>query len=115
MDGPALQSFVQNPTEWDTIVHADEAAASRGLPRQHETVKHSVEEYARDMAHANAVESHWTMLKRVYHGTYQQVSEKHLPRYVNELTGRHNFRCLDTEDQLTLLVQKSVGKRLTYQ
>ena len=58
MDGLALQSFVQNRTESDTIVHTDEAAAYRGLPRQHETVKHSVGEYVRDMAHANAVQSH---------------------------------------------------------
>ena len=39
---------------------------------------------------------------------------KHLDRYVNEFSGRHNVRPMDTEAQMTLMVQKSVGKRLTY-
>ncbi len=114
-DGPTLKGFVQDRTESDTIVYTDEAMAYRGLDRRHETVSHSVGEYVRDMAHTNGVESHWAMLKRGYYGTYHRMSEKHLPRYVNEFSGRHNVRPLDTEDQISLLVQKSIGKRLTYQ
>ena len=67
------------------------------------------------MAHTNGVESHWAMLKRGHDGVYHHFSPKHLDRYVTEFEGRHNTRPLDTADQMALMVQKSVGKRLTYE
>lgn len=54
------------------------------------------------------------MLKRGYHGTFHQVSEKHLDRYVSEFAGRHNIRPLDTEEQMATTAQQIVGKRLPY-
>ncbi len=54
------------------------------------------------------------MLKRGHDGVYHHFSRKHLGRYVNEFSGRHNIRPIDTEAQLTLMVQKSVDKRLPY-
>ena len=84
----------------------------RGYPL--EQVNHSVGEYVRDMAHTNGIESFWAMLKRGYHGTYHKMSRKHLQRYVNEFAGRHNIRDADTIDQMTMIVQGAVGKRLRY-
>ena len=66
------------------------------------------------MAHTNGIESHWSMLKRGYNGVYHHFSPKHLPRYINEFSGRHNSRPLDTEDQISELVRQSVGKYLSY-
>ena len=43
------------------------------------------------------------------------MSEKHLNRYVNEFTGRHRFRERDTLDQMNLVVDGMVNKRLRYQ
>ena len=80
-------------------VYTDEAAAYKGLPN-HETVKHSVSEYVNGQAHTNGMESFWGMLKRGYHGTYHRMSPKHLQRYVNEFSGRHNIRPLDTIQQM---------------
>lgn len=111
---PELQDFVHEHTRPDAQVYTDEAPAYTGLQRSHEAVKHSVKEYVRDQIHVNGVESHWSMLKRGYVGTYHHMSVKHLGRYVKEFEGRHNVRPLDTEQQLTLLVQRSVGKRLPY-
>ena len=54
------------------------------------------------------------MLKREYMGTYHQLSVKHLPRYVNEFSGRHNNRPLDTEEQMGRMADGMVGKRLSY-
>ena len=54
------------------------------------------------------------MLKRGYHGTYHRMSFKHLDRYVNEFTGRHNVRGLDTLDQMERVFQGMEGKRLRY-
>jgi hypothetical protein len=71
---------VKEHTEDDTMVYTDEAAAYRGLPRPHESVKHSVSEYVREQAHTNGIESHWAALKRGYDGVYHHMSAKHLQR-----------------------------------
>ena len=113
-DSPTLQGFVHRNTEAGATVYTDEAAAYNGLRRPHAAVRHSVGEYVRNMAHTNGIESHWATLKRGHDGVYHHFSPKHLGRYVNEFSGRHNVRPMDTEAQLTLMVQKSVGKRLTY-
>ena len=84
------------------------------MPFEHETVKHSISEFVSGMAHTNGIESFWATLKRGYHGTYHHMSEKHLDRYVNEFSGRHNARPLDTIDQMASVVDGMVGKRLMY-
>ena len=68
----------------------------------------------RDRAHTNGVESFWSMLKRGLMGTYHQVSAKHLQAYVDEFSGRHNIRSLDTVDQMSAVTAGMVGKRITY-
>ena len=40
------------------------------------------------------------MLKRGYHGTFHKMNVKHLGRCVNEFSGRHNVRPLDTIEQM---------------
>ena len=54
------------------------------------------------------------MLKRGYHGTYHKMSAKHLQKYVNEFSGRHNVRSLDTLDQMSKMAKGMDGKRLRY-
>ncbi|MDE2745675.1 MAG: IS1595 family transposase [Chloroflexota bacterium] len=114
VSGATLVPFVTDRTETDAVVYTDEHRGYRALPRVHETVIHSVGEYVDGQAHTNGIESFWSMLKRGYHGTYHQMSPKHLDRYVTEFAGRHNDRPLDTIDQLRGLVQGMVGKRLRY-
>ena len=70
-------------------------------------------EYVRDAAHSNGIESSWSMMKRAYDWTYRKVSAEHLQRYVNECTGRHNMREMDTEDQMALVARLMEGKRVT--
>ena len=113
-DGPTLQGFVHRNTDGGAVVYTDEAAAYNGLRRPHLAVRHSVGEYVRGMAHTNGIESHWATLKRGHDGVYHHFSPQHLGRYINEFSGRHNIRPMDTEAQMTLMVEKSVGKRLTY-
>ena len=54
------------------------------------------------------------MLKRGYTGTYHHISPKHLHRYVDEFSGQHNVRPLDTQNQMAAIVRRAAGKRLTY-
>lgn len=116
-DGPTLQGFVERNAQAGATVYTDEARAYQGLPAlfyQHESVRHSVSEYVRDMAHTNGMESFWSLLKRGYIGTYHKISPKHLGRYVAEFSGRHNIRTSDTVAQMGSLVRGMVGKRLRY-
>ena len=94
-------------------IYTDESRAYEGLNR--EAVRHSVGEYVRGQAHTNGMESFWALLKRGFYGVYHRMSPKHLHRYVQEFSGRHNERPKDTIDQLSAMVRGMCGKRLTYE
>ena len=113
-DAPTLQGFVRQTTQPAAQVFTDEARAYEGIPRAHEAVKHSVKEWVRWIAHTQGIESAWSMLKRGYIGTYHHWSAKHCGRYVNEFTGRHNARPLDTITQMGSVMRGMEGKRLRY-
>ena len=65
-------------------------------------------------ASTNGIESFWALMKRGLHGTYHHVSVKHLGRYVDEYSGRHNVRPFDTAEQMGTMAAGAAGKRLTY-
>ena len=114
-DASTLQGFVKQHTKHGSTVYTDEALAYKGMTdRHHEAVKHSVSEYVNGQVHTNGMESFWATLKRGYHGTYHHMSEKHLDRYVNEFSGRHNVRPQNTIDQMSGVVSGMEGKRLRY-
>ncbi|WP_420610081.1 IS1595 family transposase [Candidatus Poriferisodalis sp.] len=113
-DAGTLVPFVEGATMPDALVFTDGATAYSGLARDHETVAHSVGEYVRGQAHTNGIESFWAMLKRGYQGVYHNLSPKHLHRYVNEYAGRHNFREMDTIDQMRATVRGLIGQRVRY-
>ena len=112
--GATLQGFVRDRVRPGAKLYTDGTAAYRSLPNQ-EAVKHSVGEYVRGQAHTNGVESFWSLLKRGYVGTFHKLSPKHLQRYVNEFSGRHNVRSWDTLDQMRSVLRNMVDKRLLYQ
>ena len=113
-DNETLQSFVQERVADGAVVYTDDHGGYQGMPFEHETVKHSVGEYVRGMAHTNGIESFWSMLKRAHKGTFHQISPKHLNRYVGEFAGRHNVREADTVDQMQTVAHGLAGKRLRY-
>ena len=113
-DSKTLQKFVIDVTDTGAKVYTDDASAYKGMPFDHESVRHSVGEYVRDMAHTNGIESFWAMLKRAHKGVYHKISVKHLQRYVDEFAGRHGIRERDTLDQMQSVVAGMVGKRLMY-
>ena len=112
-DKARLQGFVAEHVPDGATVYTDEARAYDGLPNR-ESVKHSVAEYVRGVAHTNGVESFWSMLKRAHKGTFHKFSAKHPQRYVDEFPGRHNIRELDAIEQMQHIVAMLVGKRLMY-
>ena len=113
-DKPTLQGLVVEHTAPGATVYTDEASAYEGMPFEHESVKHSVAEYVRDMAHTNGVESFWSTPKRAHKGTFHKMSPKHLDRYVQEFAGKHNVRDMNTAAQMATVAAGMVGKRLMY-
>ncbi len=113
----SLVGTVMDHAEPGAVVFTDEASGYRPLRDcgyLHEAVRHSTAEYVNGQAHTNGLESFWAMLKRGYHGTYHQMSPRHLHRYVAEFQHRHNTRSLDTIDQMGRLVRCMNRRRLTY-
>ena len=108
-DAKTLQKFVADSAADGATVFTDDAAAYKGMPFEHESVRHSVGEYVRDMAHTNGIESFWATLKRAHKGVYHKMSAKHLQRYVDEFAGRHGIRERDTLDQMKSVVARMVG------
>ena len=113
-DSNTLQQFVIETAATGAKVYTDDASAYKGMPFDHESVRHSVGEFVNGMAHTNGIESFWSMLKRAHKGVYHHFSVKHLQRYVDEFAGRHGIRELDTTDQMGVVAARMAGKRLSY-
>lgn len=111
-DSKTLHPFIAENVDEGATVYTDEATVYDSLPFKHESVKHSVSEHVKDMAHMNGVESFWSTLKRAHKGTFHKLSPKHLNRYVGEFAGKHNIRCHDTLTQMGNIVRGMEGKRL---
>ena len=115
-DMATLQGFIGKHVAHKSWVFTDEHASYYGLPNVHHArIKHSVGEYVAGQIHTNGIESFWALLKRGYVGTYHHLSFKHLSRYVNEFSGRHNDRPADTAVQMRHIVQGMTGKQLRYE
>lgn len=79
------------------------------------TVNHTAGEYVRHFCiHTNGIESFWALLKRGYYGVYHYMSPKHLHRYVNEFSFRHNTAQVGTMQFIDMTIARMAGKRLTY-
>ncbi len=113
-----LQRLVEGTAKKGSTIYTDHHKGYKGLKKKnynHESVNHGVGEYIRGQAHTNGVESFWSMLKRGYVGVYHKMSEKHLQRYIDEYTERHNHREDSTMKTISNTVKSMLGKRLTYE
>ncbi len=110
-----LHSFIKGNVPQGSTVYTDNFRAYQSMTGyNHHTVNHSVGEYVKGMAHTNGIESFWALLKRGYYGIYHHMSVKHLHRYVNEFSFRHNTSQVDTIDFIGMTIEKMKGHRLTY-
>lgn len=113
-----LTGFIQANVPVGATVITDDFPAYRGLKRKgymHHTVNHSAGEYVRHYClHTNGIESFWALLKRGYYGVYHFMSAKHLHRYVNEFSFRHNTSQVGTMQFIDMTIDRMANKRLTY-
>ncbi len=112
----SMAAPIHKHVEKGSIVMTDSAAVYNHLSKsyEHHSVNHSVGEYVRGQAHTNGIESFWALLKRGHYGIYHYMSPKHLHRYVNEFSFRHNTREFGTMDFISATLTRAIGKRLKY-
>jgi transposase-like protein len=96
-DSKTVRQIVnENLSEDVEVIVTDESAIYPfGLgakhKKAHKTIRHN-KEYVSGLVHTNTVESAFSLLKRGIMGTWHNVSAKHLPAYLREMTFRFNRR-----------------------
>jgi len=92
---PDAQRFIDDAVSPDADMLVTDAhpayRAIDGFP-QHQIINHHDGEYVRGNVHTQTIESVWALLKRQIIGIHHWVSEKHLQRYVSEMTWRFSRR-----------------------
>jgi transposase-like protein len=115
-----IGAIVSRNVRKESTLHTDEHPIYKILgPRfaKHETVKHSIKEYARGDVTTNTVEGVFSVFKRGMKGTYQHCAEKHLHRYLAEFDFRYNQRIalgVNDQERTEKALKGIVGKPLTY-
>jgi len=115
-----LRRIVLAHADTRSDLKTDQLSAYRGIGRRfrsHESVNHSIEEWARGDAHTNTVEGFFSIFKRGMRGIYQHCSEKHLHRYLAEFDFRYSNRIalgVDDVERTERAIRGIIGKRLTY-
>ena len=114
-DANHLQANVQRNVDRRATVYTDAATAYAGLcwSYLHKTIDH-VREFVRDQVHTNGIENFWCLLKRSVKGTYTKVAPFHLHRYASEQEFRYNHRQGNDGSRFDALMQRVIGRRLTY-
>lgn len=123
-DKASVNKIISENIAKETRFLSDESTLYRDVPgmvKEHETVKHSIREYARYddgfTIHTNTIEGVFGIFKRGMNGVYQHCDEKHLHRYLAEFDFRYNHRSglgFNDQDRTTAAVRGAEGKRLTY-
>jgi hypothetical protein len=99
-----------------SVLLTDDHGAYKWMSRtfKHFTVRHSAGEYVRDHdIHTNSLEGVWSLFKRQIYGIHHWISEKHLQRYLSEMTWRYDRRALQDGTRMNEFLSRVDG-RLTY-
>ena len=119
-DKATVAAIVTANVARESRLHTDESRLYLGADAHvsaHETVNHSVKEYARGDVNTNTVKGFFSIFKRGMKGIYQHCGERHLHRYLSEYDFRYNNRIalgVDDENRAVKALKSVVGKRLTY-
>ena len=102
-----LQDMVAKNVAKGAAMLTDEDRSFIGLGKDylHLAVNHSAGEYVRlgGFVHTNGIEAVWALLKRQIYGIHHWVSDKHLKRYLAEMTWRYNRRDRGVTDRMNAL------------
>lgn len=112
-DRETLHGVINAAVNKGSTVYTDEWRAYNGMQGYyHHSVCISVGEYVRDQA--NGLENFWSLLKRGYNGIYHHMNPKHLHRYINEFSFRHNTADAGMMAFIGMTIEKMLNRRLNY-
>ncbi|GJL93946.1 MAG: DDE transposase [Hyphococcus sp.] len=117
-----VEKIVSENIHRESTLHTDESrlyAKSKvpSMVAEHESVRHSADEYVRGDVYSNSVEGYFSIFKRGMKGVYQHCGEKHLHRYLVEFDFRYSNRIalgVDDTARANEALKGITGKRLTY-
>jgi transposase-like protein len=92
-----LHRFVSDVVaEGAEAIYTDQHWGYKGIGKEggtrHETVSHAKEEWVRGDVSTQSIENVWSLLDRSILGSFHQLSTKHLPAYLDEISFRFNNR-----------------------
>jgi transposase-like protein len=120
VNAKTLRSIMVKHVRRDSHLMTDGALVYIRLGKEfvaHGATDHASGEYVRGEMHSNTVESVFAILKRGVYGTFHNVSEAHLHRYLAEFDFRYNTRealGIDDDQRAAELLRGAKGKRLMY-
>ncbi|MFC2953250.1 IS1595 family transposase [Marinicaulis aureus] len=117
-----VEQIVSENVDRESRLHTDESRlyAKSKVPTmvaEHESVRHTADEYVRGDVYSNSAENYFSVFKRGMKGVYQHCSEKHLHRYLAEFDFRYSNRSkvgVEDTERANRALQGIAGKRLTY-
>lgn len=117
--GREIRGALNANVDKESTLHTDLGAPLKTAwpMERHWFVDHSREFKSVDGAHINTAEGYFSIFKRGLVGTYQIMSEQHLPRYLNEFDFRMSYRArlgVNDDRRTELAIKGAEGKRLTY-
>lgn len=90
-----LHGFIRAVAPDAENIYTDGLPSYKGIGNErvrHEFVDHVRNEYVRGDVHTDSVEGAFGLFKRAIIGSFHQISEKHLDRYIDEFEFRYNNR-----------------------
>ncbi|MEK7468831.1 MAG: IS1595 family transposase [Planctomycetota bacterium] len=99
-----------------TVLHSDESklyVTPGRMMVKHETVNHSIEEYARGDVTTNGVEGLFANFKTSIVGIFHGVGHDYLPKYLDSYLWTFNNRKKSDGAKMLDAIQRTEGKRLT--
>jgi transposase-like protein len=115
-----LLPSVRRNVEAGSVIITDELHAYKELDKswggeyEQLMVNHSARKFlSAEGATTNTVENAWSHLKRMFHGTYNMVTFRHLQKYLNEYVYRFNSRDTSHEERFRCIFD-SIHNPITY-
>lgn len=109
-----LQPSVKRNVEQGTLIVTDEWPSYKGLGMNyggdypHYVVNHKKRKFVSpEGASTNTVENAWSHLKRMFYGTYNFVTKKHVQKYLDEYVYRFNSRDLTQGERFAMVFSSS--------
>ena len=107
-----LQTIIQQFVIDGSTVITDEHNAYNGLEKlgySHAVINHGSDEFVNGVLYTNSIESFWSHFRRMIHGVYHDVSDKHLQNYIDEAVYRWNTKKDEECQRFSDMFHTSIG------